>query len=261
MPQDNFVPPVTQQVPPIAPQNPFMGASSPTQGTPPPLTPKKYGGKKIIATVFMMLALLLGVGTVVTLVQRQQLITGRAWDCSKYRFNVTQEGTVTVQNGSTRSEPQQKAEVYINNVLVKTFDVPALNAGATATLGTVTVPTLQGFTWKVDGTVDCVNTGQYSSTTPTPVAINASCGTVKIYDVNWNQIALADLAKLKSGDVVRIAVSGTATGGSFDKARFTVNGQTRLEGLHKKAKMDPLKKNKALHEEIADLEKKLNEAD
>ncbi|MGV8085482.1 MAG: hypothetical protein ACP5N9_04500 [Candidatus Bilamarchaeum sp.] len=46
-----------------------------------------------------------------------------------------------------------------------------------------------------------------------------------------------------------------------DLSRKKANIKARLEELHKKAKMDPLKKNKALHEEIADLEKKLNEAD
>ena len=39
------------------------------------------------------------------------------------------------------------------------------------------------------------------------------------------------------------------------------NIKAKLEELHKKAKMDPLKRNKALHDEIADLQNKLNEAD
>ena len=39
------------------------------------------------------------------------------------------------------------------------------------------------------------------------------------------------------------------------------NIKTKLEELHKKAKMDPLKRNKKLHEEIAELEKKLAESD
>lgn len=39
------------------------------------------------------------------------------------------------------------------------------------------------------------------------------------------------------------------------------NIKVKLEELLKKAKMDPLKRNRALHDEIAMLEKKLAEAD
>jgi len=87
-----------------------------------------------------------------------------AWDCSKYTFGVTQQGVVGVINTSSRNEPAQKADVYINNVKVATFDVPALTAygSAPTILGTVTVPS-GAFTWKVDGTRDCLNQGQYAA--------------------------------------------------------------------------------------------------
>ncbi|MBI5223984.1 hypothetical protein HY990_06205 [Candidatus Micrarchaeota archaeon] len=39
------------------------------------------------------------------------------------------------------------------------------------------------------------------------------------------------------------------------------NIKAKLEVLSKKAKLDPLKKNKALHDEIADLQRALAEAD
>lgn len=42
-----------------------------------------------------------------------------------------------------------------------------------------------------------------------------------------------------------------------DIARKKSNLKSKLEELEKKAKMDPLKRDKALHEEIANLRKKL----
>ena len=44
-----------------------------------------------------------------------------------------------------------------------------------------------------------------------------------------------------------------------DLSRKKSNIKTRLEELQKKARMDPLKKNKALHDEIEDLRRKLAE--
>lgn len=42
-----------------------------------------------------------------------------------------------------------------------------------------------------------------------------------------------------------------------DLSRKKANLKTKLEDLEKKARMDPLKRDKRLHEEIADLKKKL----
>ena len=46
-----------------------------------------------------------------------------------------------------------------------------------------------------------------------------------------------------------------------DLSRKKANIKARIEDLEKKAKMDPLKKNKGLHGELGDLRKKLAEAD
>ena len=46
-----------------------------------------------------------------------------------------------------------------------------------------------------------------------------------------------------------------------DLSRKKANIKTRLEELEQKAKMDPLKRNKALHEEVEQLRKKLEEAE
>jgi hypothetical protein len=82
----------------------------------------------------------------------------RAWDCSNYTFNVKDNGEVTVSNNSSSSESPQQANVYINEQLVATFDVPALPEGQSATLGQVSVPG-GTFNWRVAGTVDCLSAG------------------------------------------------------------------------------------------------------
>lgn len=46
-----------------------------------------------------------------------------------------------------------------------------------------------------------------------------------------------------------------------DLSRKKSNIKSRLEELLKKARMDPLKKNKALHDEVDDLKRKLAEED
>jgi len=82
----------------------------------------------------------------------------KAWDCSKYTFNVNNSGEVTVNNNSSRSESPQQANVYINEQLVATLDIPSLPSGQSATLGQVSVPG-GTFSWRVAGTVDCVSAG------------------------------------------------------------------------------------------------------
>ncbi|MCX7928679.1 MAG: hypothetical protein N2558_03255 [Patescibacteria group bacterium] len=194
-----------------------------------PHTPQKYGGKKVIATILGLIIMLGSIGTIAFLVQNQQLKVGSAWDCSKYNFHVSRTGVVTVQNGSRYNESVQDAQVYINNTLVSTFSVPALTSGQGATLGTVSVPSRQGFTWKVHGTIDCEDEGSYHAETTPSITISASCNNVIAYDKNWQQLNNQQLSQLKAGDIVRFTIGGTTTSGSFDKARFIINGVQKPE--------------------------------
>lgn len=84
-----------------------------------------------------------------------------AWNCNLYTFNMNVDGVVTVTNDSSRNEPSQTAEVYINEQLIDTFEVPALSPGDSATLGTVAVPS-EPFSWSVVGIRDCQNSGSLS---------------------------------------------------------------------------------------------------
>lgn len=224
-----------------------------------PHTPQKYGGKKVIATIFGILLLITSVATGVYFIRNQQLMVGQAWNCSLYVFEVSREGNITVRNGSSNNEPPQSAKVYINENLKTTLNVPALSSGTGMEIGTVDVPSVLGFTWRVVGTLDCQNNGSYSplaTPTPTPVPtvtpsttppastpspiptlppeVTAACGSVVAYDINWDVLSSSQLAALKAGDVVRFAVSGTTTNGSFDKARFTINGVLQTEVTTKK---------------------------
>ncbi len=64
---------------------------------------------------------------------------------------------------------------------------------------------------------------------PLPITVLAQCFEVKVFNTDWTQIMISDLASKHAGDTVYFSVGGTATAGSFDKARFTVNGQLRAE--------------------------------
>lgn len=74
------------------------------------------------------------------------------------------------------------------------------------------------------------------SATPTPTpAISCQCNQIKAYDTSWNLLTSTQLSALKAGDKVRFAVSGTASSGTIDKSRFTINGGTPRESAAKKA--------------------------
>ncbi|MBU1066232.1 hypothetical protein KKE60_00315, partial [Patescibacteria group bacterium] len=55
----------------------------------------------------------------------------------------------------------------------------------------------------------------------------ASCLDISVFDIEWSPIT--NLSSLVAGDVVRFTVAGTTNSGSFDKARFTINGVLRTE--------------------------------
>lgn len=221
--------------PPVTPPLP-MDNSSVTPGTPESTIVNANsggsggGGKKKVLAVLGVVLTIVGVGSGVFLVRNQQLGNTSAWDCSRYTFALSNNGTVTVTNGSTLSETPQQAKVYINNNLVNTFNVPSLVPGQGATLGTVSVPTNASYTWRIDGTVDCENAGNIEIQNQ----LVAECANVQAYDENWLPLNAAQLSQRKEGDIVRFTISGATTGGIFTKARFTVNGGVAQEVTTKK---------------------------
>lgn len=73
-----------------------------------------------------------------------------------------------------------------------------------------------------------------SNPTNPPSSPTASCINIKAYDANWNVLTAAELAELNPGDTVRFTVAGTATSGTFSKAKFKINTVTQPETTAKK---------------------------
>jgi hypothetical protein len=129
---------------------------------------KKTISKKNLLIITGLIVLIVGIIAAVILVQLRQEANIQACSCNKYNFLVTSIGSVTVTNDQTISEPAQKATVSINGSPVATLDVPALEPGRSATLGTVEVPEPGNFTWSVVGSRYCSDSGSYQGPSPTP---------------------------------------------------------------------------------------------
>lgn len=151
----------------------------------------KHMNKKTLATIIIGLSTFvlggIGIFTAVRMAQlRGQAVAPNApesqplaWDCARYVFSVTREGVVSIENKSAKDEVAQNADVFINDVKVSTLPVPALLKNTAAViLGNVTVPESGVFGWKVIGSKDCDNQGQFTATaTPTGTPTATPTGT------------------------------------------------------------------------------------
>lgn len=63
--------------------------------------------------------------------------------------------------------------------------------------------------------------GTGPTSTPAPAAY---CQNILAYDTNWTRLTNQQLATTVAGDQLYYCVSGYANTGTFDKARFTING-------------------------------------
>ncbi|WKZ25305.1 MAG: hypothetical protein QY322_02845 [bacterium] len=72
----------------------------------------------------------------------------------------------------------------------------------------------------------CDDDSEPPATTP---SITAKCQDVKAYDEKWAPLTSAQLSQLKTGDDVNFCVTGSASSGSFNKARFTINTVQQAE--------------------------------
>lgn len=220
---------------PVSNTEPSVPPSNVIGDAPPPsfIASEPKNNNKKIAAFLGILALVGATVGGVLLAGRTSFNQASAWDCSKYNFAISREGSVTVINGSTRNEPPQKANIKINNTDVASFDVPALSPGQSNKLGDVSVPQNGAFTWEVIGSVDCRDGGSYSAQQS-----NAQCVSIKAFSNTWQPLSATDLTKLKNGDVVRFTVMGTTTNGTVDKARFNINGTQRAETNSKRPGTD-----------------------
>lgn len=74
--------------------------------------------------------------------------------------------------------------------------------------------------------------------TPTPPAITAKCQNIAAYSETWTALTKANLSALKAGDKVNFCVAGSATGGSFTKAKLTINSVAQAETSTKRPSSD-----------------------
>lgn len=75
---------------------------------------------------------------------------------------------------------------------------------------------------------------QCSATTPpvtptVPPVVTAQCQNIKAYSSAWTELSSIQLSALKSGSSINFCVVGSASAGSFDKAKFTINGAAQAE--------------------------------
>ena len=228
---DNSLPLTSSQESGVTPPAPLPATppqsnpqSSPAPMNTPVTTSSSSGGggrRKIIMVGIAVVLMLAGIVSGTLLLRRQQFEPSFAYDCTLYVFGVDESGAVTAQNGSLRNIPAQLADVYIDGQLVASFDVPALDSGEGASLGLVPVPQTGGFDWRVKGNKDCEQTGSFEPD------VVAQCLNIKIFSEDWVVLTAEELALLSVGDVIRLTVGGTTTNGSFEAARFTVNGVLR----------------------------------
>lgn len=225
-------------------QTPGTGPSVHTDSPPLPQTavtpsqaPKKYGGKKVIATIFVVAFLIIGTISTIILVQRNQDIRRKASSGAACSHSADCVLLDNPGNSGNHTAPRTIVYIDITNQTSYRYNPGDTNDGCYDVR-------IQGHqvTWNRVGSgsscKDISNIQIWMGTggnTPTPpTQVTASCGSIKAYDTNWNLLSSSDLTNLKAGDVIRVAVAGTATSGVFDKARFTINGTLQPEVTQKK---------------------------
>ena len=239
--------PTVEEIP-----NEDQGSNVPNLDIPPIISnenkPKKKIGGKTIATILGILLLLGGVGTGVFLLNQQQDVKTKAGACcsptgGEYQITCG-PGYCCVHSGDSACMDQPEPGY------------------ACKPCGGGTEICSDGIDNDGDGKVDCVdpdctnnsfcknptnppnptntpnppgptNTPLPPTPTGTPV-INYQCLNIKAYDTNWNLLTIDDLSNLQEGDKVRFTVAGTATSGTFDKAKFTINSVDQPETTAKK---------------------------
>jgi hypothetical protein len=60
--------------------------------------------------------------------------------------------------------------------------------------------------------------------TPSPMPITGQCVSTKVYSPNWTAIAPSEYYNLVDNSQVYFCTAGSSSAGSFDMARFTING-------------------------------------
>lgn len=263
--------PDTQNSPNYSVVSPSQDSSSvdPKEAITTTHTPLKYGGKKVIATIFSIIFLVAAVTIGVYLVQQQQRLqqmaaSGRECEQSPDCILLDNPG-----NQGSFEAPRTISYVLITDQDVHRYDRGENDDGCRKVsisgnylswdkygsgssckdISNIQVwlgepepsntPTPTQIPTATPTTPPEVTPSIAPSSTPSPSPtlppeITARCSDVKAYDLNWNQLSKSDLSTLSSGDKVRFSVLGNSSSGTFDKARFEVNGNGIGETTTKK---------------------------
>lgn len=255
------------------------GISDDTVITASPHVPKKYGGGKVIATIFGIMLIAGAVVAGVKLVQQRQLLEQEASSGSECQHaddcvlldNAGNSGSfdapgtiryvdITDQD-ETRFNPGQvddgcyRVNISGNHVSWEKYgpgptckdvsnvqiwhedddDTPTSTPTLTPTPQSSSTPTPTKPPGVTSTPTPIATTTVTSTLTPTlPPQVSAQCSAVTAYDTNWNVLNAQTLSQLDPGKTIYLTVSGTSTSGSFDRARFTVNGVLRPETTNTK---------------------------
>jgi hypothetical protein len=200
-------------IPPTSLPNESFGSAAPSDLPPMVASPKKkFGGKKIVATILGIFLLVGGVGAGIILTQQQQLFQQKAAGTDYGAGCVTGlKGNIVCGSTNVSYDP--------NNPL------PGVNSGYQSEEDAVWGCGGGNYSQGPNGNYYC-GSGESSgdggtSSTPTP-GTTIVCQNIKAYNSNWTLLTSTELSALTSGTVINFCASGTASTGSFDKAQFTI---------------------------------------
>ena len=195
---------------------------------PPPPSPivssnNKPSRKRLYISLAGVVILIVGILAGFIILKSPILFKSEAWDCGEYGFNLLSDGTIVSYNNSTGPSYFQRADVYINNSIVKTVEVPPVTPGEQVTLGNISLPSTT-FTWQITGTSRCTNAGQFLIN-----SVSYQCKMIGVIDENETEISSSELSKLKTGDTILFVVEGSGNTSDYTAAKFTINGEDQIE--------------------------------
>lgn len=228
------------------------GSAAPSD-LPPVITPpkKKFGGGRVIATILGLFLLVGGIGAGIVLTSQQQLFEQKASGGVTYCTTTDAvngyctpppgggRGCLDTGCNSTQYCHCQGGQPCNYGVCVPKdyFDTACTGDGRVVcnNSGNPQAKTCCAAGYVCGGSGGCVpgnppgsnGSNPPSTGTPRPTGTpnpTASCQNVKAYSSTWVLLSANDLSHLARGTAINFCVTGTTTAGSFDKARFTING-------------------------------------
>jgi hypothetical protein len=207
---------------------------------------KKFAGGKIIATILGLFLLVGGIGAGVYLVGQNQDIAEKAKSkdyadkCKGVVCNSNEEcrgdgncvwvGNPDIDPDGDGPKPVIPGDPKRDDRINKYNSIKDYNERCLYLTG----PECGGGAWcTAELASDCAlwNPEEKSSIdTPTaPPSITAQCQNIKAYSPTWALLTNAQLSVLTTGSQVNFCVAGSASDGTFDRARLTINGVLQAE--------------------------------